>query len=76
MSSPSTTAAASAPPASVYALGSRWQREWLAASCGCTIADTIFNPLDIIKVRSLPCPLGCELTSSQATARIASYNRL
>ena len=51
MSSPSTTAAASAPPASVYALGSRWQREWLAASCGCTIADTIFNPLEVLKVR-------------------------
>lgn len=51
MSSPSTTAAASAPPASVYALGSPWQREWLAASCGCTIADTIFNPLEVLKVR-------------------------
>lgn len=51
MSSPSTTAAASAPPASVYAFGSPWQREWLAASCGCTIADTIFNPLEVLKVR-------------------------
>ena len=28
-----------------------WQREWLAASMGCTIADTAFNPLEVLKVR-------------------------
>ena len=51
MSPSSSTAAASAPPASVYTFGSTWQREWFAASCGCTIADTIFNPLEVLKVR-------------------------
>ena len=51
MSPSSSTAAASAPPAGVYAFGSTWQREWFAASCGCTIADTIFNPLEVLKVR-------------------------
>lgn len=30
---------------------SPWQREWLAASLGCTIADTAFNPLEVLKVR-------------------------
>ena len=25
--------------------------EWLAASLGCTVADTIFNPLEVLKVR-------------------------
>ena len=51
MSPSSSTVAASAPPAGVYAFGSTWQREWFAASCGCTIADTIFNPLEVLKVR-------------------------
>ena len=51
MSPSSSTAAASAPPTGVYAFGSTWQREWFAASCGCTIADTIFNPLEVLKVR-------------------------
>jgi len=28
-----------------------WQREWLSASLGCAVADTIFNPLEVLKVR-------------------------
>ena len=37
--------------ASSFARVPRWQREWLAASLGCTVADTIFNPLEVLKVR-------------------------
>ena len=28
-----------------------WRREWLSASLGCAVADTIFNPLEVLKVR-------------------------
>ena len=28
-----------------------WAREWAAASLGCALADTAFNPLEVLKVR-------------------------
>jgi len=50
MASPSAPTATRA-TASSFARVPRWQREWLAASLGCTVADTIFNPLEVLKVR-------------------------
>ena len=50
MASPGAPTATRA-TASSFARVPRWQREWLAASLGCTVADTIFNPLEVLKVR-------------------------
>ena len=50
MASPGAPTATRA-TASSFSRVPRWQREWLAASLGCTVADTIFNPLEVLKVR-------------------------
>ena len=49
MTTKTTTTTTTTNPSSSYV--TPWQREWLAASLGCTIADTIFNPLEVLKVR-------------------------
>jgi len=38
-------------PAGVGPRVTPWKREWLSASLGCAVADTIFNPLEVLKVR-------------------------
>ena len=39
------------PPRGAAPWVSHWQREWLSASLGCAVADTLFNPLEVLKVR-------------------------
>ena len=39
------------PPRGAAPWVSQWQREWLSASLGCAVADTLFNPLEVLKVR-------------------------
>ena len=63
-----------APPASPpRALLPPWQREWLAASMGCTIADAMFNPLEVLKVRrQMLARRASSTTASNAAAAAAT----